>query len=275
MEDMLHFGGFITASGFLWYVYSRSDVFIIGKLLGNEILGFYSIAMQLASLPLQKIGETFNQVGLAAYSSIQHDMAAIRFNYLKVIRLLSFVAFPVFWGISSIAPELVAVVLGQRWERAVIPLQLLSLIMPLRMVGHSGSPLSAIGKPQIGTLNHFISLVVMPPAFFIGAYYGGLAGVSLAWVIAYPILVLIRLRFSMPPLGLTNRDYFGTLAGPAAGGAAMYIIVMLARATVAPLLGPKIGLLFLMGVGVMGYSVFMWLLRRKDCREVIALAKSQ
>lgn len=273
MGDMLHFGGFITASGFLWYVYTRSDVFIIGKILGKEILGFYSIAMQLASLPLQKIGETLNQVGLAAYSSIQHDMDSIRAHYLKVIRLLSFVAFPVFWGISSISPELVTVVLGPRWEQAVVPMQLLSLIMPLRMIGHSGSPLTAIGKPQIGTLNHFISLILMPPAFFIGAYYGGLTGVSLAWVITYPIVILIRLRFSMPPLGLKKRDFFKSLAGPAAGGAVMYIVVVFARETIArPMLGARIGLVFLVFVGVLTYAVFMWLLRRNECREVLALA---
>ncbi len=276
MAEMLHFGGFITTSGLLWYIYTRSDVFIIGKILGKEILGFYSIAMQLASLPLHKIGETLNQVGLSAYSSIQHDMDAIRSHYLKAIRILSFVGFPVFWGISSISPELVDVVLGQRWSQAIIPLQLLSLVMPLRMTAHSGSPLTAIGKPHIGTLNHAISLVVMPPAFLIGAYYGGLIGVSLAWIIAYPLTVLLRLRFSLPPLGLTRRDYFGAMAGPATGGTIMYLTVVLARETIArPLLDPQVGLLFLIGLGALVYSASMWLLRHKDCREVIALVQKQ
>lgn len=274
MAEMLNFGGFITASGFIWYVYSQSDVFIIGKMLGKEILGFYSIAMQLASLPLQKIGETLNQVGLAAYSSIQHDMAAIRSHYLKVLRLLNFFGFPIFWGLSSVSPELVSVVLGQRWELAVIPLQLLSLVMPLRLAGHSGSPLSAIGKPQIATLNHFIALILMPPAFLIGAKYGGLTGVSLAWVIMFPIVTVIRLRFSLRPLSLNMRDYFGTMTAPAAGSAVMYVIVILARHTIAdPLLSPKIGLAFLVITGATVYCAFMWSFRRKDCREVIALTK--
>jgi len=274
MAEMLHYGSFVTASGFLWYVYSRSDVFVIGKILGKEILGFYSIAMQLASLPIQKVGEILNQVGLAAYSSIQHDMAAIRSHYLKAIRMLSFVAFPIFWGISSISPELVNVVLGQRWSPAILPLQLLSLIMPLRMVSHSGSPLAAIGKPQIGTLNHFIALVIMPPAFVLGAYYGGLFGVSLAWVIAYPVVVLLRLGISMRPMGLTRRDYFAAMAGPAMGGAFMYLTVMLVRVTVArPWLGPRLGLVLLVGVGVLTYVAFMWLLRRKDCKEVLQLVR--
>ncbi len=274
MGEMLHFGGFITASGLLWYIYSRSDVFIIGKILGKDILGFYSIGMQLASLPIQKVGETLNQVGLAAYSSIQHDMAAVRSHYLKVIRTLSFIAFPVFWGISSVSPELVTVALGQRWAPAIIPLQLLSLIMPFRMVSHSGSPLSAIGKPHIGTINHLIALVIMPPAFLIGAYYGGLIGVSLAWVCVYPIMVFFRLRFSLPPLGLNKRQYFGSMTGPAISGAAMYIMVMITRESIArPFLGPRFGLIFLVAVGILAYTAFMWFLWRNNCREIIAFVK--
>jgi O-antigen/teichoic acid export membrane protein len=274
MAEMLQYGSFVTLSGFLWYVYSRSDVFIIGKMLGKEVLGFYSIAMQLASLPIQKVGEVLNQVGLAAYSSIQHDMAAIRSHYLKAIRMLSFVAFPVFWGISSISPELVNVVLGQRWQPAIIPLQLLSLVMPLRMVSHSGSPLAAIGKPQIGTLNHFIALLIMTPMFFVGAYYGGLTGISLAWVVAYPVVVLVRLGISMRPMGLRRRDYFASLAGPAMGGAFMYFIVMLVRIKVVqPWLGPRLGLMTLVTVGVLAYMTFMWLLRRNECREAISLVR--
>lgn len=275
MSDMLRFGSFVTISRLLWYVYSRSDVFIIGKLLGKELLGFYSIAMQLASLPIQKVAEMLDQVGFAAYSSVQHDLAAIRCHFLKVIRILSFISFPVFWGISSISPDLVMVVLGSRWEKAIIPLQLLGLVGPIRMIGHgSGSALTAIGKPHIGTLSPLIALIIMPPAFFIGTYYGGLVGASLAWVIGYPILVLARIPFTLPPLGLNTRKYLGAMVGPAAGGAVMYLTVILARGTIArPLLGPASGMALLIAIGALVYPVFMWLFWRRNFMEVVDLLR--
>lgn len=275
MSEMLRFGSFVTISRLIWYVYSRSDVFIIGKLLGKELLGFYSIAMQLASLPIQKVAEMLDQVGFAAYSSIQHDMTAIRSHFLKVIRVLSFISFPVFWGISSISPDLVKVVLGSRWEKAIIPLQLLGLIGPLRMVGHgSGSVLAAIGKPHIDTLNPLIALVIMPPAFFIGTYYGGLFGASLAWVIGYPILVLARIPFSLPPLGLTTGKYFGAMVGPAAGGAVMYLTVNISRVLIAKTsLGSVSGMVLLIAVGALVYPAFMWLFWRRNVLEVFDLVR--
>ncbi len=275
LGDMLHFGSFVTASRLLWYIYSQSDVFIIGKLLGKEVLGFYSIAMQLASLPMQKVSEMLDQVGFAAYSTIQTNIPAIQSHFLKVIRILSFVSFPVFWGIASISPDLVMVVLGSRWEQAIVPLQLLGIVMPIRMIGHgTGSVLTAIGKPQIGTLNLLIALVIMPPAFVIGTYYGGLIGVSLAWVIGYPLVVLIRLRFSLPPLGLAARHYFGAMAGSAAGGAVMSVSVMLVRHAIATSqVGPLLSVVLMVLIGTLVYAVFMWMFWRRNCLEAIDLVK--
>lgn len=275
MADLLRFGGFITASRLIWYVYSQADVLILSKLLGQEALGFYAVAMRLASLPMQKVSLLLNQVGLAAYSSIQHDMNRIRSNFCKGVRILSFFSFPVFWGMSSVSPDLVAVVLGARWQAAIIPLQLLSLLMPVRMISHAGTgALAAIGKPQIGTGNLLVALIMMPPAFFIGAYYGGLTGISLAWVIAYPVVRVIQLRHSLPPLGLTMAEYFGAMAGPAIGGAVMYLVVIVAREIIAqPMLQPAYGLAFLIGIGAVTYSAFMWFLRQQECREVLELMK--
>ncbi|HET7267496.1 MAG TPA: lipopolysaccharide biosynthesis protein [Oleiagrimonas sp.] len=277
MAGMLRFGSFMTANRVLWYVYSRADVFIIGKILGTHALGFYSIAMQLASMPMQKVGGLLNQVGLVAYSSVQTDLSVVRSHFLKVVRTLSFVSFPVFWGMSSVSPELVNVVLGQRWAAAIIPLQLLGLVMPLRMVAHGNSEaLPAIGKPHLGTAYQLMAVLLMPPAFFIGAWYGGIVGAALAWIIAYPILMLVQLRITLRPLGLAYRDYFASMAGPATGAAIMYLVVAVVRWTVAgPLLAPVAGLVLLVVVGVLAYAAFMWFVRRVDCHEAIALARAK
>ncbi|HEY9110702.1 MAG TPA: lipopolysaccharide biosynthesis protein [Rhodanobacteraceae bacterium] len=277
MGDMLRFGGFVTASKLCWYVYSHADVFIIGKVLGSKLLGFYSIAMQLASLPMQKVAELLGQVGYAAYASIQHDMDVLRSNFLKAVRVLGVVSFPVFWGIVSIAPELVSVVLGEKWQRAVVPIELLGLIMPLRMIGQAeASVLAAIGKPHLSTLYQFVALLLMPPAFFLGAYFGGLDGAALAWVAVYPILMLIRLRIGLPSLGVTFRQYFSAIAMPAAAGALMLLAVIAARTTIAESsLAPLPGLIFLIAVGAVVYSGFIWLVDREKCLEIIDLVRPQ
>src|SRR5699024_6893038 len=158
-------------SRIFWYFYSRSDVFIIGKFLNSEILGFYAVGLQLASLPLNKVGGMLNQVSLSAYSSVQNDMPVVRSHYFKAIRVLSFISFPIFWVMSCVSPEIVTVILGPKWSNAILPLQILSLVMPIRLLFEaSNPPLEAINKPHIATLNVFIVFMLMPPAFFVGAF---------------------------------------------------------------------------------------------------------
>jgi O-antigen/teichoic acid export membrane protein len=275
MGSLLRFGSFMTTSKIIGYVSSRADVFIIGKILGKDMLGFYEIARELASLPHRKTAQILSQVGLVAYASEQQDLAAIRFHFLKVTRTLGFIAFPVFWGISSVSPEFVHVVLGERWDSAIIPLQILSIVMPMRMLaGTVSSPLEAIGKPHLLTIMQSASLVIMPLSFLIGAWYGGLIGATLAWATGYPVVVLIRLFISLRALGLIYADYFHSLAGPGLGGLVMYAAVILMRNLVAePFLPPIAGLAVLVVTGVATYALSMWFLRRRDCREFLDLAK--
>ena len=54
IRSMISFGYKVTGSRMLWHFYSNSDYLIAGKFLGKTLLGYYSIAFQLASLPGKK-----------------------------------------------------------------------------------------------------------------------------------------------------------------------------------------------------------------------------
>lgn len=273
MTDLLRFGGFVTANRMIWYVYTQSDILIIGKVLGKEMLGIYAIAMQLASLPMQKVSGIINQIGLAAYSTVQNNMDLLKYNFLKVVRINSFLAFPIFWGISCISPELVRGVLSEKWQMAILPLQIISFMMPLRMVVHGGdSALDAIGKPHIGTFNSFIALLIMPVSFYFGSKYWGLIGASSTWLLVYPMIAFMQLKLSLPALAINIIDYFSSMSAPAIGSLVMYITVILSRIYIAePFMSPLQGLVFLVTVGALVYTAFMWLARKSAFQEFISL----
>ena len=101
MRSLLLFGGHVTIVQVVWTLVSQIDVIIGGRWLGKEVLGLYSVAMHLASLPNQKISGIINQVAFPAFARIQEDIKQVSKHLLMVFRLLSFFAFPVGWGISS------------------------------------------------------------------------------------------------------------------------------------------------------------------------------
>src|SRR5262249_33733739 len=62
MSQFMKFGGAWSASRFAWQLTYQADVLIAGRLLTQDAVGLYSVAVQLANLPLQKAMSVLNQV---------------------------------------------------------------------------------------------------------------------------------------------------------------------------------------------------------------------
>jgi len=276
MRSLLTFGGHLTAAGAIGTFVSQIDVIICAKVLGNEILGIYSVGVQLASLPSQKIAGLVNQVAFPTFSRMQHDVRNVGENVLLGTRILSFFAFPLLWGISSIAPEIVEVVLGAKWMQSVVPLQVLASIIPLRIVGgFVAIAAQGMGRADIVLRNTIWAAVVAPPLLFAGAYAGGLVGLSLAWLVLSPSLFLFFMKRSAPVIGLRTRQVFAAMVPAAGAGFTMYGAVITARYVLA---GYGHGGVLRMGVlistGALAYCVVSLVINRKGALEVVEMVRS-
>lgn len=271
----LRFGGYTTANRVLWYLYSQADVFVIGRLLGKTQLGFYSVGMQLASLPLQKVGAVLNQVGHAAYSRMQDERERERVGQyvVKAARIMAFVSFPVFFGLSAVTPELIYVVGGTQWLPAILPMQLLSLVFPLRAMNLTLTPVvSGLGRPDITLRTLLIAVVVMPSSFYLGGMWDGLRGVCLAWVVIFPLWSLYAMKQSLKLIALPLRAFLSAARWPALLAGTMYGAVSAGRWGLSELHElPRLLLLGALGAAV--YAGLFWTLRRQECRELLGSLK--
>ncbi len=271
MRRFVLFGGQVTVTRILWFFYSQADIFVAGKLLGKEMLGFYSVSLHVASLPVQKIAGIINQVAFPAFARIQHDSDKVASHLLKAVRMLSFFAFPVLWGISCVAPELTAVVLGPKWQAAALPMQLLALIMPIRMIsGALPSAIQGIGRPDVVVKNSLSASLVMPLAFLIGVHWGPI-GLSLSWVIAFPVVFLANLNRSLPTMGLAIPDLLLAMTRPAAASLGMYLSVTSVRMAMPTTMSSVYQLAVLVLAGICSYGILTITLNRSGCREVMDL----
>jgi len=230
---LLGMGGSMAAARLLWYCFTQADMLIVGRTLGDQLLGLYSVSMHLASLPMQRIMSILNQALYPVLSRAQHDLPAIRAGALKMLGYVGLLAFPMMWGMASVAPELVHVVLGADWAGAVLPLQVLCLIMPFRALAQLLPTVTdALGKPNVGLNNVLLSCLVMPPAFYIGSRWG-IAGIAYAWLLAYPLVLLTNMRRMLKVIGISAAEV-ARRAGPAVlCSALMYGAVSLLRASLA------------------------------------------
>ena len=272
IQSFFSFGGYVTLSRILWYLYTRADILIIGKLLGKEILGFYAVGTYLATLAMEKVSGIINQVAFPAFSSVQSDPDVAGRHFLKALRVMAFIAFPVLWGISAVAPEFVDLFLGSNWTSAVIPLKIVALVVPVRMLSNLMPPtLLGLGHPGILFINSLVPFVVMPMAFFIGSFWG-LSGVSLAWVIAFPIVFFLNIFRVIRILDIAFNNVLKAIWIPLLSAIIMYVILLLFRFTL-PQISLVMRLFLLVFAGVFVYSGLMFFLNREGVQEIRALFK--
>jgi O-antigen/teichoic acid export membrane protein len=274
LRRMVTFGTQVTAERFFWFLYTQSDIFIVGRILGKELLGFYSVAMHLASLPMTKLGELLNELSFSGFSRIQDDPRQVIDRLLKATSIVSFFAFPVFFGISSTAPEIVSSVLGEKWMHAALPLQLLSLVVPLRMLDLIiPSALMGTGRADVSVGNAAIAAVILPVSFVVGLRWG-LIGVCYGWIVGYSIYYLISLSRSLPMLGVTFGAYFRT-AWPAAGCAALMLFIVHATRELLPEAwgGGFAALSVLVSVGFVTFTALSLAFQRDNLEFVVSLLR--
>ena len=224
-----NFGFQVTASRFLWYLYSTADMAIVGKVLGSTQLGYYSLAFQYSSLPLEKFVTILNEIAFPSFSSVQHDTATLQRHYLKLVNFVALVTFPMFIGLCLVADSAVVVLLGAKWLPAVLPLRILCIVLCFRTIETINAPLTmARGRPQVVLGNTLLGALVLPPSFYIGARYGGIAGVAMAWLLTRPFLFAIVTSRTLRVVELGWARYMSGLWHPIVGCLVMSAVVLTA-----------------------------------------------
>jgi PST family polysaccharide transporter len=200
---LLKFGIHASLASLLWFVFSNSDFAIVGKLAGATALGYYALAFQLISLPVQKLTTNTNQIAYPVFCRLRHDLPLLRDWFLRVTGLLGFVGMPAMAGMALVAEDGIAVVLGERWAPAVLPFQLLAVVGILMIYGAALPPLlNAVGRPDLNLRYTAVCTLLFPAGFLIGARMAGVTGVCIAWLILYPIVIGSLVVLTRPLTGV-------------------------------------------------------------------------
>lgn len=267
---LLKYGVTVTGDRALNFFYQESDKIIVGRFLGDAVLGAYSVAMTIALIPMEKVLPIITQVSFASYARIQNDMERVRRNLLRSTRAVSLASFPLFFGMSAVAPVAVPLVLGPKWESIVLPFQLICLILPLRSLGPVlASTLHGIGRPGVSLVNMMILSTSMAIAFLMAVRFG-LTGVCIAWLAAYPGILLITTVRTLREIGVPTRRYLAEIRFPFFASAAMLVTIRLIEQAIATP-GPIYSLIVVVLFGIAFYSSLLFFLKRQEYAEFRSL----
>lgn len=176
------FGARYSLIGFIEFLSGSLDALIIGKIFGSATAGIYGRASLLSNLPVQQPANIITRALFPVISRLgdQRQIASLQISIL----MLGSYALAISWGMIAAAPDIVRVLLGEKWLEAVPILQILALAVTPQYMAHLiGVTLDAMGALKAKLRIQAGVLVLQIVAFFLLLPYGVL-GIAGAMVLA-------------------------------------------------------------------------------------------
>lgn len=122
-RKLLRFGLPYQANTFLAVLKDDGMTIFLGKIIGQQGLGFIGWASKWAFMPLRFFMDNVTKVAFPAYSRVQDEKETLKKGIEKTLFYLSFVCFPLFVGMGVLAEPFAHLIPRyEKWLPALIPL---------------------------------------------------------------------------------------------------------------------------------------------------------
>ncbi len=224
---LLGFGTKVSGISLLEFLGSTLDTIVIGRFGTAAQLGLYNRAFMLASLPTYQIQNGIGKVLFPVLASGQNDRVEFREALHKVTTIAIRILLPTGIGMALVAPELVTVVLGEKWLAAVPLFGILALAMPLNLLAtFPGIALESIGALRGKLIAQTVYVVVLVVALLMVATVGELQLFDVAMVVMGAYMVRVAMYF-MLALAADTYDLRSLLRQLAIAAASLIVAAML------------------------------------------------
>lgn len=198
------------------FFHQNIDYLLVGRLLGTATLGFYEFAYRIPHLIYDRLAGPVGSVVFPTLSKVQTSDERLAAGYVKAVKYIALIVFPMLGGLAVVARPAVAVLWGHKWLPIVIPLQILCVSAAMRCVF---APIGAVfmckDRPDILFKFGLVRLTFTFAVVGCLGYALGLVGIALGMVLStLPAFYLlhIALRLMKASWGL----FFSALRFPVA-----------------------------------------------------------
>jgi len=187
LKAILRWGLPLTGASVLWQLYENSDYLVVGKMLGEAPVGYYTMAFRTATLVNSRVASIINRVSFPTFSAVQSDRPKLVEHWNSITETLGLMVFPLSTILAVNAHDFL-LILGEKWLPAEIPLQLLCIVGSLKpLVSTMTNCMSAVGRTDLGFRFNLANAICLPLSFVIACRVGGVVGVATAWCVVAPL----------------------------------------------------------------------------------------
>lgn len=175
-----NYGNKMMGISLLRILFDNIVTVLVGKFGGTRDLGIYNRAKSYASMPSSHVTGVLTSVSFPALSKMQDDDERLAYNYRKMIRVSSFLVFPVMLMLSALAHPIVITMVTAKWESCVILLQIMCftyMFQPAQIL--NVNLLQVKGRPDLALRIEIIKKVIGGIVFIYAAINLSLVGLCI------------------------------------------------------------------------------------------------
>lgn len=261
-RELLSYGKFVAAAGILTFLLSAIDVALIGKMLGTDSVGYYTVAMSVAGMFTIQASAILSQVIFPTYAKIQNDIGRLGGSHLKTVKIFSAFLFPATFGIIMVSDYFIEAVYGTKWLPSVPILQVLCIYGLVMSFNKMNSTIFlAVGKPEILAKVNYLHLFILIILIYPLTVKYGVYGTSFAVTFSVLISTLYSFSKTCSILHIELYAFFKSTLNAAKGSALMVIFILLLKKWTVGM-PSQITLVIIIIIGILIYILYFAIIYR-------------
>ncbi|MDO8847176.1 MAG: lipopolysaccharide biosynthesis protein [Coriobacteriia bacterium] len=215
LRGIASFTANLSAYNTVYYAARNADNLLIGRFLGTGALGVYDIGYRTILYPLRNVTNVVSTVAYPVLSRRQDDDPGLLRGYLRIVRSIALVTFPMLAIMAFLSPEFVGVVYGPKWADLVPVLAVLAPVGALQSVTSTVIILyQSKARTDLLLRVGLVESAVIVGGFVVGLRWGVL-GVAVSYLVTNLLLLYPVVRIPMGLVHARASDFFAATWKPA------------------------------------------------------------
>lgn len=185
-RELFGFGSGMMLLTFSNFLSSRGLNLIFGKIFAQDILGIYERTATVKDIPSKFLAQIINQVMFPVMSEIQDEKERSIRIYKFGLGLSNSIMIPTTVLLVFFSAEIVQILMGAKWSEAVIPLQIMFLVLTFSNSGKmTDTVIRAQGLIYKNVTRKYIFMVIILVLSGVLGYLYGINGAAVGIVISH------------------------------------------------------------------------------------------
>lgn len=121
-------------------IYNNVSQLFVGKIYSTQMLGYFNQGQKLKDVPVLAAQQSVQNVTFPALAKLKEEPEKFAESYRQLMMMTSFLLFPVLLGMVALAPDMFALLLGEKWMPTVPYFRILTLsglFVPLSSIAYN------------------------------------------------------------------------------------------------------------------------------------------